>query len=111
VHRTAEKHFAAVFAEIEALGLTGVIRTCAGTFVPRHKGWDPSRGLSSHSWGIAIDVNVAWNGYGKTPAAPGTTGSVHEIVPVFERHGFAWGGYFSPPYEDGMHFELARSDP
>lgn len=110
VHRKARDPFARAFAAIEAAGLGDRILTCAGTFVPRHKGSDPGRGLSSHSWAVAIDVNVAWNGYGRTPAAVGARGSVRELVPYFEAEGFAWGGYFRPPYEDGMHFELARLD-
>lgn len=110
IHKDAARSFDAVFAKIEQAGLAGKLLTCAGTFVPRHKGWNPRRGLSSHSWGVAIDFNVAWNGYGKTPAPLGAVGSVRELVPFFESEGFAWGGYFSPPYEDGMHFELARQD-
>lgn len=111
VHAKARAHFERVLAAIDAAGLADVIRTCAGTFVPRHKGWDPARGLSSHTWGIAIDINVAWNGYGAVPAPLGVLGSVRELVPVFEAHGFAWGGYFAPQkYCDGMHFELARLD-
>jgi hypothetical protein len=110
VHVKSVDAFNAAFGEIEKAGLSHLFLTYAGTWVPRHKGWDPGRGLSSHSWGVAIDFNVAWNGYGKTPAALGTHGSLREIVPYFEAQGFAWGGYFSPPYEDGMHFELARTD-
>lgn len=81
-----------------------------GLWVPRHKGWNPARGLSSHSWAIAIDLNAPWNGYGATPAPLGAHGSVRELVPFFAAEGFAWGGDFSPPYVDGMHFELARFD-
>jgi len=33
---------------------------------------------------------------------------VREIVPVLEKHGFAWGGRWSPSRRDGMHFEIAR---
>ena len=74
-------------------------------------GWDPSRGLSTHSWGAAIDLNVPWNGYGAVPAALGAHGSVRELVPIFESEGFAWGGYFKPQsIADGMHFELSRLD-
>lgn len=67
-----------------------------------------TRGLSSHTWGIAIDLNVAWNGYGNVPAAHGVHGSVRQLVAIFESEGFAWGGYFEPlSICDGMHFELA----
>jgi D-alanyl-D-alanine carboxypeptidase len=110
LHQKAIPSFRAVLDAIKDAGHLDLLLTCAGTFVPRHKGWNPSRGLSSHSWGAAIDFNVAWNGYGVTPAARGAVGSVRELVPIFEAHGFAWGGYFSPPNEDGMHFELARRD-
>ncbi len=110
VHRLAGPFFAAVFDEIEQAGLEGRILSCGGTFVPRHKNWDPTRGLSSHSWGIAIDLNVAWNGYGAAPAGAGRHGSVSDLAPIFARHGFAWGGDFAPPQSDGMHFELARTD-
>ncbi|WP_342239993.1 M15 family metallopeptidase [Inquilinus sp. OTU3971] len=110
IHREAADGFKAAFDRIAAANLSHLILSCAGTFVPRHKGWDPNRGLSSHSWGVAIDLNVAWNGYGAEPAPFGTHGSVRELVPHFEAEGFAWGGYFSPPYQDGMHFELARKD-
>jgi hypothetical protein len=111
VHRKAAAPFQRAFAAIEQAGLQGLIRTCAGTFVPRHKGWDPNRGLSSHSWGIAIDLNVQWNGYGSVPAPLGAVGSVRELVLMFEAEGFGWGGYFQPASIcDGMHFELARRD-
>jgi hypothetical protein len=110
VHRLAEKHFVNVFTEIEKNGLAEKLLSCGGTFVPRHIGRDPSKALSSHSWGIAIDLNVDWNGYGNRPALPGQIGSLRELVPIFAKHGFAWGGHFRSGV-DGMHFELARRDP
>ncbi|MDX2169000.1 MAG: M15 family metallopeptidase [Deltaproteobacteria bacterium] len=111
VHRKAAESFRRVFDAIRAAGLAERIITCAGTFVPRHKGWDPTRTLSPHSWGIAIDLNAEWNGYGAAPAALGAHGSLRELVPLFEAAGFAWGGYFTPDrFRDGMHFELARLD-
>ena len=111
VHAKAQASFSRVFAALDQAGAMDRILTCAGTFVPRHKGWNPTRALSSHTWGIAIDLNVAWNAYGAVPAALGSRGSLRELVPHFEAEGFAWGGYFEPPSLcDGMHFELARLD-
>lgn len=111
VHRLAKVPFQNVFEKIMSAGLQHLIISCAGTFVPRHMGWNPSRALSSHSWGIAIDINVAFNGYGVVPAAIGAPGSVRELVPIFASEGFAWGGHFQPQsLADGMHFELARID-
>ncbi len=110
VHKKAAGPFSRVFAAIEAAGLADNIRGCGGVFYPRHMGHDPTRELSTHSWGIAIDLNVAWNPYHTTPAPLGAIGSVRELVPLFEAEGFAWGGYFAPPLTDGMHFELARRD-
>jgi hypothetical protein len=107
----AQGPFQRVFKAIADAGLDDQIRTCAGTFVPRHKGRNPARGLSVHSWGIAIDLNAQWNAYGTAPAALGNHGSTRELIPLFEAEGFAWGGYFEPlSICDGMHFELARLD-
>jgi hypothetical protein len=54
---------------------------------------------SLHSWGIAIDVNAAWNGFGKTPVLSAG------FVKCFTDAGFEWGGKWKTP--DGMHFQLA----
>ncbi|GGF76912.1 hypothetical protein GCM10007301_41020 [Azorhizobium oxalatiphilum] len=97
------------FAEVAAQGLLGHIQAWDGLFVPRHKSWDPSRSLSSHSWGIAFDINARWNGYGKQPTPAGRLGSVIALVPIFEKHGFYWGGRFSGGSIDGMHFEYCRT--
>jgi hypothetical protein len=111
VHAKARAPLARVFEAIGDAGLGHLIITCDGTFVPRHKGWNAARSLSSHTWGISIDLNARWNGYGSEPAAIGVVGSVRELVPHFEAQGFAWGGYFQPlNICDGMHFELARLD-
>ena len=57
---------------------------------------------SLHSWGIAIDVNAAWNGLGKVPTlSPG-------FVKCFTDNGFDWGGNFKGSRVDGMHFELSK---
>lgn len=56
--------------------------------------------LSLHSWGIAIDVNAAWNGLGKVPTLSAG------FVKCFTDAGFEWGGTWQR--KDGMHFQLAR---
>lgn len=61
------------------------------------------RGLNSHSlhsWGIAIDINAAWNGLGKEPTMS------KELVKCFTDAGFDWGGVWQR--KDGMHFQLAN---
>ena len=110
LNRKAVLPFQQAFAAIQAAGLGSKLLSCDGTFVTRHKGHDPTRGLSSHSWGVSMDINAKWNAYGQIPAPLGAIGSTREFVSIFEALGFAWGGYFSHPYEDGMHFELARFD-
>ncbi|MCG3152030.1 MAG: hypothetical protein GEEBNDBF_01318 [bacterium] len=104
-HRRIAPFLQAAFEEIARQGLTGRVLTWGGSFVPRHKNHDPKRSLSSHSWGIACDINAQWNGYGVTPPPIGAHGSVRELVPILERYGFAWGGYWDTA--DGMHFEFA----
>ncbi len=110
VHRLAVRHFNAAFDEITRRNLQSALLTCGGTFVARKIGWDPNRVLSSHSWGIAIDLNERWNALNCEPALPGELGCLRELVPIFAAQGFAWGGDFTRP-KDGMHFELARTNP
>jgi hypothetical protein len=63
---------------------------------------------SAHSWGIAIDLNVAFADYWRwnlrpDGALPYKNRIPIEIVRVFERHGFIWGGRWH--HYDTMHFE------
>ncbi len=84
------------FTNISDRGLIKELKTWDGCFNVRRK-----RGLKSlslHSWGIAIDINAAWNGLGKEP-----TMSV-ELVKCFTDAGFDWGGTWTR--KDGMHFQL-----
>lgn len=111
VHRLALPHFRAVFDAIAQAGLADRLLTFDGSFVPRHKNWDLNNPeLSSHSWGVAMDLNARWNPAGSAPALPGRQGHLGELVPLFNAQGFAWGGHFTNN-PDGMHFELARRDP
>lgn len=81
----------------------------SGTFV-----WRKVRGaqrMSSHSYGIAIDIGVPFSdywqwAYGKVAetAQIGYKNKIPlEIVRVFEKHGFVWGGRWY--HFDTMHFE------
>ncbi|OWQ93818.1 hypothetical protein CDN99_05120 [Roseateles aquatilis] len=112
IHQRVRPHLEAVLQEIDATpGLADQILRCNGTVVERHIGWNPVNRLSSHTWGIAIDLNADQNKQGNTPAPEGAPGSVLDLVPIFNKHGFAWGGDFRNGGPDGMHFELALRQP
>lgn len=86
--------------EIVDLGLADRIHPgeYAGCYYPRYIGRNPANGLSLHSWGIAVDLNVPGN-------LRGTVGEIDRgVVEVFKRWGMAWGGDWS--YTDPMHFEM-----
>ncbi|MFL6063033.1 MAG: M15 family metallopeptidase [Marmoricola sp.] len=71
-----------------------------GCYVPRYIANNPAQGLSFHTWGTAIDLNVPGN-------ERGTVGQMNRtVVSIFARCGFNWGGYWH--YTDPMHFEMAR---
>ncbi len=63
--------------------------------------------LSVHSFGIAIDLNVKDSHYWIWDKAKGNMKYKNkipfEIVEIFERHGFIWGGRWY--HYDTMHFE------
>jgi hypothetical protein len=58
---------------------------------------------SMHSWGAAIDINTAYADYWLWPRATRAGALPAEIIEIFERHGFIWGGKWS--HYDTMHFE------
>lgn len=65
--------------------------------------------MSTHSYGIAFDLNAALGGYWRwSGRAEGDAGAYDnrippEVVVAFERRGFVWGGKWH--HFDGMHFE------
>ena len=63
--------------------------------------------LSSHSFGIAIDINVKnsdyWQWHNKNELVTYKNKIPLEIVKIFEKHGFIWGGRWY--HYDTMHFE------
>ena len=86
------------FKNVNDRGISAQIKTWDGCFNIRKK-----RGASSmslHSWGLAIDINAAWNGFGKKPTMS------PELVKCFTDAGLDWGGVWKRA--DGMHFQIAK---
>lgn len=71
-----------------------------GCYTPRFIDSNPGGRLSHHSWGMAIDFNVAQNRPGTRPDLD------RRFVRIMEDNGFTWGGRWLIP--DGMHFEWVR---
>jgi len=105
VHRLVTGQCQALFQAWADAGLTNLLRTWGGSFVPRFVRGSGTT-LSNHAWGTAFDINAEWNALGALPALRGQKGSLRELAPIANDHGFYWGGHFSR--RDGMHFEVAR---
>jgi|GEM_PF-5371058 len=98
-HAKLVKVLEAALDQIQKRGLDREFRQF-GTWCPRHQYHDSAKSLSTHSWGIAFDLNQATN-------LPGTRGNIDpDIVEVFEMFGFEWGGRWA--FRDPMHFQYAR---
>ncbi len=100
-----DKKLAAVSAELDKLPakLKKYLLKTSGTF-----NWRVISGtkrLSAHSFAIAIDINAQkanyWKWAGKNYRYQNNI--PHEIVEIFEKHGFIWGGKWY--HYDTMHFE------
>lgn len=113
-HAAGAPQLQALFAAWEEAGLTHLITSWAGSWAPRFIRGSTTT-LSNHAWGTAFDINSPENGLGQRPALVGMPGSVRELVPIANEHGFFWGGHYRgsngmPGRLDGMHFELVRVD-
>lgn len=86
------------FTNLIQRGYVDELKTWDGCFNIRKK--RGLRSISLHSWGIAIDVNAAWNGLGKEPTLSAG------FVKCFTDAGFEWGGNWTR--KDGMHFQLSK---
>ncbi len=82
------------------------VTVTAGTF-----NWRRIKGtqrLSAHAFAVAIDINVEYTDYWRWAKRPGKplvyrNRIPYEVVEIFERHGFIWGGKWH--HFDTMHFE------
>lgn len=97
-NRDLQGPLSVAFGLLVARGLGHLVLTWDGCFqIRRARG-----GISSslHSWGLAVDLNAAWNRMGRKPTMD------PRVVACFDAAGFEWGGRWRLP--DGMHFQLAK---
>ncbi len=93
----------AALAEVVSAGLGGQIDVAnanryGGCYYPRFNRVTGNLGfLSRHSWGAPLDTNTTTNAQGAVPQMN------CDVVRIFRKHNFAWGGNFLTA--DGMHFE------
>lgn len=111
VHRNAADNFIKAFTLIKngtavvngrTVPLLSLVKTMDGTWVPRHVNWNPSRGLSNHSWGTAIDINAANHFRYVNPSTERNDPNLILWEKAFKPAGFSWGN----SYADAMHYEL-----
>lgn len=86
------------FNFIKSEGLNVLIEDCGGAYFYRTKR-NNNKQLSTHAFGIAIDINCLRNPYGAVPTQP------YLVVSAFLKFGWVWGGFWKN--KDGMHFQFA----
>jgi hypothetical protein len=95
-HELLARPLERAFVNLISRGRIDELKTWDGCFNIRLS--KAGRSLSLHSWGLAVDLNAAWNQFGRPPTLS------KEFVSCFLDAGFDWGGYWRKP--DGMHFQL-----
>ncbi len=97
-HKKLAEVFGEVFQRVLEQKLQEKIQTFGGcfSFRPQRTGSK----LSTHAWGIAMDLNPLSN-------AQGTTGDMDAgVVAIFRVAGFEWGGGWQGARRDPMHFQF-----
>lgn len=102
-HRTVIEAIQGALTEIKQRGLERHVNVAnanryGGCFVSRYNRLAGTFGSPSrHAYGAALDINTTENHQWRVPRMN------CEVVRIFRKWGFAWGGNFWPT--DGMHFE------
>jgi hypothetical protein len=94
-----EKPLLGALQAVADRGLGHYLKAWDGCFNIRNK-----RGLGSaslHSWGLAVDINAAWNKLG------GASTQNADFIKCFLENGFEWGGNWTGR-ADPMHLQLAK---
>lgn len=99
-HELIEPVLTSVFNEIHTRGYWHLLEDFGGCYNCREQRGTTSK-VSTHSWGIGLDLNANQNPLGKPPKMP------PQIIAIFKDHGFQWGGTWQRP--DGMHFQYATN--
>lgn len=87
-----------VFTKIQTAGLQEKIKTFGGCFSFRQQRTGSK--LSTHAWGIAVDLNSETN-------PQGAAGDMDAgVIEIFRAAGFEWGGDWAGKVRDPMHFQF-----
>ena len=109
VHEKLADDYYAIFQELADIGFPMVVVDGqvdpAGVAYNFREKKGGSSGLSEHSYGTAIDINPGYNPYttGDNPNADEKYAVTPEVVEIFRKHGFYWGGDWEGKH-DYMHF-------
>jgi len=99
-HRLLVDNFRQAFTELKNQGLDNVVRSYSGIYARRSirgQGSHPS----THSWGIAVDLESEKYPLGSDLRFP------NEVIAVFAKAGFSYGGDFKSR-RDPMHFQYCK---
>ena len=99
-HHLITENFQQVFEAIKAAGLQDQVQNYSGIYNARAIRGQTAH-PSTHSWGIAIDLEAAKYLLGSPRRFP------QEIVKIFQDAGFFYGGDFRSR-KDPMHFQLCK---
>jgi len=117
VNKRLKSVFTAVFGEIAAAfrvrpEFVGFQLIIGQAFLPRFTAYNATypHQLSTHTWGVAVDVYVVPVGTARPVYHLGQELPKNKLlVPFFNKYGFVWGGTFRGARDD-IHFQFAKTD-